>query len=84
MPQNQQEQKPQEPKSLTLALETTIASLAGAAIGIGSALLLPKEYSLPLALGAAIVVPKKNKGFSTALVLVLSWLIMFTIFYQPK
>ncbi len=88
MPENQQEQqqqgpRPPEPKSLTLALETAIASVAGAAIGIGSALLLPREYSLPLALGAAIVVPKKNKGLSTAFVLVLSWLIMFTIFYQP-
>lgn len=86
MPENQEEQQhqqqPQEPKRLTLALETAIASVAGAAIGIGSAI-LPSQYALPLALGAAIVVPKKNKGFSTALVLVLSWLIMFTIFYKP-
>ncbi len=85
MPENQQEQRqqpPQEPKNLTPAFETAIASVAGAAIGIGSSF-LPREYSLPLALGAAIVVPKKNKGFSTALILVLSWLIMFTIFYKP-
>ncbi len=66
---------------MSLSMETAIASVAGAAIGIGSAI-LPGQYALPLALGAAIVVPKKNKGFSTALILVLSWLIMFTIFYR--
>lgn len=67
---------------MSLSMETAIASVAGAAIGIGSSF-LPKEYALPLALGAAIVVPKRNKGLSTALILMLSWLIMFTIFYQP-
>lgn len=66
---------------MSLSMETAIASGVGAVIGIGSSF-LPKEYTLPVALGAAVLIPKKNKGFSTALILVLSWLIMFTIFYQ--
>lgn len=66
---------------MSLSMETAVASVAGAAIGIGSSF-LPKEYTLPVALGAAVLIPKKNKGFSTALILILSWLIMFTIFYQ--
>lgn len=83
MSENQQlVEPPSEPKkTMSIPLETAIASVAGAAIGIGSSF-LPKEYSLPVALAAAIAVPKKNKGFSTALILVLSWLITSTIFYR--